>query len=102
MTYKKQPFKRKSNCLQRLAWKLLSPKTLTIAFHRKTALIEAEQYREGLEDGIDERGPYLDTLEGGRLYIPQNGWIVTGAQGERWAIQDDIFRMTYEPAIEAV
>ena len=45
---------------------------------------------------------YLDTLEGGRLYIPQNGWIAIGAKGERWAIQDDIFRATYEPAIEAV
>ncbi len=67
--------------------------------YRKTALIEAEQYREGLEDGIDERGPYLDTLEG-RLYIPQNGWIAIGAKGERWAIQDDIFRMTYEAVEE--
>lgn len=63
--------------------------------HRKTALIEAGQYRPGLEDGIDEKGPYLDTLEG-RLYIPLNGWIATGAKGERWAIQDDIFKMTYE------
>jgi hypothetical protein len=53
--------------------------------YRKTALIEAEQYRKGLEDGIDEKGPYLNTLEG-RLYIPPNGWIATGAKGERWAI----------------
>ena len=41
--------------------------------------IEAEQYRKGLEDGIDEKGPYLNTLEG-RLYIPPNGWIATGAK----------------------
>lgn len=35
--------------------------------YRKTALIEAEQYQPGMEDGIDEKGPYLNTLEG-RLY----------------------------------
>jgi len=69
--------------------------------YRKTALIEAEQYKKGLEDGIDENGPYLNTLEG-KMYIPENGWIATGHLGERWAIQDDIFRATYEPAIEAV
>jgi hypothetical protein len=67
--------------------------------YRKTALIEAEQYRRGLEDGIDEKGPYLNTLEG-KLYIPPNGWIATGAMGERWAIQDDIFRLTYEAVEE--
>ena len=68
--------------------------------YRKTALIEAEQYQPGMEDGIDENGkPYLDTLEG-KLYIPPNGWIAAGAKGERWAIQDDIFKMTYEAAGE--
>jgi hypothetical protein len=67
--------------------------------YRKTALIEAEQYQPGMEDGIDEKGPYLDTLEG-KLYIPPNGWIATGVNGERWAIQDDIFRMTYEAVDE--
>lgn len=67
--------------------------------YRKTALIEAEPYRPGLEDGIENGKPYLNTLEG-KLFIPENGWIATGAKGERWAIQDDIFRMTYEAVEE--
>jgi hypothetical protein len=67
--------------------------------YRKIALIEAEQYKPGMEDGIESGKPYLNTLEG-KLFIPENGWIATGAQGERWAIQDDIFRMTYEAVEE--
>ncbi len=68
---------------------------VNMATYRKIATIEAEQYKRGLEDGIDEKGPYLDTLEG-KLYIPDNGWIATGIDGERWAIQDDIFKRSYE------
>lgn len=65
-----------------------------MALYRKTTLTPIEKYTPGMEDGIDERGPYINTLEG-KLYIPENGWIATGVNGERWAIQDDIFQKTY-------
>lgn len=63
--------------------------------YRKKYLTPIEPYSPGMEDGIDETGPYLNTLEG-RLYIPENGHIAIGPKGERYAIQDDVFRDTYE------
>jgi len=63
--------------------------------YRKKSLTQIDPYTPGMEDGIDENGPYLNTLEG-KLYIPKNGHIATGPRGERWAIQDDIFIETYE------
>lgn len=66
--------------------------------YRKIATIEAEQYKPGMEDGFTKNGePFLKTLEG-NLIIPENGWIATGIEGERWAIQDDIFKRTYVEA----
>jgi|GEM_PF-1802873 len=65
-----------------------------MALYRKKTLTPIEKYVPGMEDGVDENGPYLNTLEG-KLYIPENGWIAVGVKGERWAIQDDIFKKTY-------
>ena len=64
-------------------------------FRKKPVVIEAEQYRPGLEDGIDLDGPYLKTLEG-NLHISQGDWIITGIKGERYACKPDIFKVTYE------
>lgn len=38
----------------------------------------------------------LPTLEG-PMKIRYGDWIATGANGEHWAIRDDIFRKTYVP-----
>jgi len=67
-----------------------------MAKYRKTALIEAEQYAPGMEDGITEDGkPFISTLEGKMLISPTD-WIATGISGERWPIKEEIFKFTYE------
>ena len=38
---------------------------------------------------------YLPTKEG-NMVIKQDDWIVTGVDGEHWAIDKDIFDRTYE------
>ena len=77
-------------------------------YRKKPIIIEAEQYREGLEDGFEEvnqhmtvdgkgiRTPYIQTLEG-KMWISPTDWIITGVRGERYPCKDDIFRTTYEP-----
>ncbi len=64
-------------------------------FRKKPVIIEAEQYRPGLEDGINLDGPYIKTLEG-NLQISPGDWIITGIKGERYACKPDIFKATYE------
>jgi hypothetical protein len=78
-------------------------------YRKKPIIIEAEQYREGLEDGFEEmdmskdspykgfiKMPYINTLEG-KHYITPTDWIVTGIKGERYPVKRDIFLLTYEP-----
>ena len=79
--------------------------------YRKTATIQAEQF-----DGSDEMAnkynmlweldlredmliPYLPTREG-NMFIKKGDWIATGIDGGHWAIDNDIFRETYEPVEE--
>ncbi len=38
---------------------------------------------------------YINTLEG-KMLLKDGSWIVKGAKGELWSIQDDIFKETYE------
>ncbi len=38
---------------------------------------------------------WIDTLEDGHNVCPGD-WIITGIQGERYPVKDDIFRATYE------
>ena len=87
-------------------------------YRKKPVVIEAEQYKGGMEDGFEERYidhnhpnrtfgikvsekdtpvlvPYIDTLEG-KLLITKGDWIITGIQGERYPIKPDIFEETYE------
>ena len=90
-----------------------------MAKYRKIpVVIEAEQYRPGLEDGFEERDivigtgwtpengdevkksctrkvPYIATLEG-KHYISEGDWIITGINEERYPCKPDIFEMTYE------
>ena len=42
---------------------------------------------------------WCPTLEGGHLVRPGD-WIITGVRGEHYAIQDAIFRETYEAVDE--
>lgn len=88
-------------------------------FRKKPVVIDAEQYKEGMEDGFDIRYasestphitwgipsdgevievkvPYIQTLEG-KMYINAGDWIITGIKGERYPCKPDIFEATYEP-----
>ena len=87
-------------------------------FRKKPVVIEAEQYKEGMEDGFEERYinldnpteswgipttdedkcilvPYIETLDG-RFLITNGDWIITGIRGKRYPCKPDIFDMTYE------
>ncbi|WP_323081565.1 hypothetical protein [Limosilactobacillus reuteri] len=76
--------------------------------YRKTALIEAEQFdgsdemmkRYGIHEAkvppmVTDLNLYLPTKEG-NMVIKQDDWIVTGVDGEHWAIDKNIFERTYE------
>jgi len=43
---------------------------------------------------------WIDTLEGGHNVCPGD-WIITGVQGERYPIKDEIFRETYDALEDA-
>jgi hypothetical protein len=76
-------------------------------YRKRPLVIEAEPYRPGLEDGIEEinahmmvdgKGiptPYISTLQG-RYYIWPSDYIVTGIKGERYPVKQDIFEASYE------
>ena len=87
-------------------------------FRTKPVEIEAERYKEGMEDGFEKRythylnpgrsygiqtsendvevqAPYIETLEGRHL-ITNGDWIITCANGERALCKPDIFEMTYD------
>lgn len=79
--------------------------------YRKTALIEAEQYigspAQIIEYNIVEIPPVIGTNKPYEYFIPTlegpmelhaGDWIATGVNGEHWAIADDVFKKTYEPA----
>ncbi|MCR1953815.1 hypothetical protein NSA24_03065 [Clostridioides mangenotii] len=87
-------------------------------YRKKPVVIDAEPYREGLEDGFEwekesyagehrenvyllgsdwepKKIPYIETLEG-NMYIEPTDMIITGVKGERYPCKKDIFDMTYE------
>lgn len=77
-------------------------------YRKKPVVVEAEVYKEGMEDGfklapIGEgiRGvvkkPYIETLEG-QMVINPGDYIITGIKGERYPCKPDIFEKTYEKA----
>lgn len=74
-------------------------------YRKLPVIIEAEVYREGLEDGFDYNPdrhnppallPYISTLEG-KHFISEGDYIITGVKGERYPCKPDIFELTYEP-----
>lgn len=89
-----------------------------MAKYRKTALVDAVPYEEGMEDGYicfplfsspeagryypkdgpipkTSRVPAIYTLEGPHIISPTD-YILTGINGERWPCKKDIFEATYE------
>lgn len=92
-------------------------------YRKKPIVVEAEQYRLGLEDGFGTIGeslidkaydsetyvlpecaafrgvPFIKTLEG-RLYISEGDWIIIGVKGERYPCKPDIFAATYDLVAE--
>lgn len=82
--------------------------------YRKTVTIRAEQF-DGSEKMIKEyniidglrigygiyySGIYRLPTKEGDMNISIGDWIATGIDGEHWAIDNDIFRETYEPVEE--
>jgi hypothetical protein len=95
----------------------------TMKYRKKPVEVEAEVYREGMEDGwmvyeddgmggsqywasndeindintdIQEKAyPGIKTLEGW-LKISERDYIITGVKGERYPCKPDIFEQTYE------
>lgn len=75
--------------------------------YRKTALIEASLFdgtadsavKHGLSyDGAENRY-FVRTLEG-PLYAKAGDMIATGVKGEKWAIDGEIFKASYEAVVE--
>jgi len=89
-----------------------------MAQYRKIpVVIEAEVYKEGMEDGFadkdilrwhswtpedgectvvgTERKPYVQTF-GKRYFVDDGDWIITGVKGERYPCKPDIFEAIYE------
>lgn len=88
---------------------------------RKKALVEAEQYHgpafETLQanlplvapagvtfvpevrDGRQGWAPAIQTLEGRHL-LRERDWIVTNPAGEKYNVEDGVFRSTYEAVVE--
>lgn len=87
-------------------------------YRKKPVVIEAEEYKPGMEDGIaslnaalthgldvwaynitktiEENGvPYIENLEGYQ-FISEGDIIITRGDGERYPCKPDIFRETYE------
>lgn len=79
-------------------------------YRKKPVVIEAEVYKEGLEDGFDlfqihpnmrglTKKPYIQTLEG-KMAIDEGDYIITGIKNERYPCKPDIFKETYEKVEE--
>lgn len=43
----------------------------------------------------NDKDQYIDTLEG-KMFAEKGSWIMEGNHGDTWAIQDEIFRDTYD------
>lgn len=64
-------------------------------YRKRPVIVEAEQYKKGMEDGFDDGKPYINTLEG-KHYITPGDYIITGIEGERYPCKAHIFHKTYE------
>ena len=93
-------------------------------FRKKPIVIEAEQYKKGMEDGFEERyidsdnhnitwgipttdddvcilTPYIKNSQDEFIYLISNGdWIITEINGQRSTCNSDIFKEIYESVDE--
>ncbi len=99
-------------------------------FRKKPVIVEAEQYRPGMEDGFlcicDSAFAGLETMPckqeecrywklfgadclhrapyietlEGAHIVSEGDWIITGVKGERYPCKPDVFKRTYEPVEE--
>ncbi len=83
---------------------------LSVKYRKRPIVVDAVQWlpkeiKEGdpVPDGVVwDRASiafYCDTLEG-RVKLRGGEWIVTGAKGEHYPVQDEIFKLTHLPVIE--
>lgn len=74
--------------------------------YRKTATIKAEQF-DGSKEMMDKYHliervwsagihEYLIDTKEGLMELWVGDWIATGVEGENWAIDNEIFKKTYE------
>lgn len=82
-------------------------------FRKRPVVVEAEQWFPGkcIDGVLDLRhaenitragrkmppGVYIETLEG-PMTVSEGDWIVTGVDGDKYAVNPSIFEQTYEPA----
>ncbi len=70
-------------------------------YRKRPIVIEAEQWFPGIEiEGVHTISGashgIIRTLEG-KMDVMPGDWVITGIQGEKYPIKDDIFALTYEP-----
>ena len=65
-------------------------------YRKKPIVVDAEEYRLGMEDGFAKGLPYVETLEG-RMIIRSGDYVVTGVDGERYPVKRSIFRKSFVP-----
>lgn len=71
-------------------------------YRKKPVSIDAEQWFPGkVIMGVDNHGDYavIHTMEGA-MHVKSGDWVITGVKGERYACDNEIFRMTYEAVWE--
>ena len=80
-------------------------------FRKKPIVVEAEQFwlnKKPWPDGVIIRSWFtnkqpntycIETLEG-KMNVTPGDWIITGVEGEKYAIKPHIFLKTYEPVEE--
>ncbi len=59
----------------------------------------SEETPEGVVYDENEDAWYCETLEG-LVKLRGGEWIVTGAKGEKYPVQDEIFKLTHLPVLE--
>lgn len=57
---------------------------------------DAELYRDGMEDGFEEGNPRVETYKG-KVFVPEDVWIVTNPQGEKDVYSSVDFYQIYSP-----
>jgi hypothetical protein len=65
-----------------------------VTAYGSTVGVERHEYHQGCGALYIDHG-LVHSLEGSHIVCPGD-WILTGLQGEHWAVKPDIFALTYE------